>query len=170
MDNIPNLSTAEDWQAWLEKQQVDSTEYQTLVKDAWKKLYNEGYAVDGEHVDRLLKDESLVPTEVWMSTHATFKHVPNIKHAQNTFSLALRKFGLNIFKILTVNILHELELGVGKGVFIHLIQMLKSIAPHLVHTLNKRCVKVRPLSMANASPYVLSGSGLWPVCSTQIFK
>ena len=170
MDNIPNLSTAEDWQTWLEKQQVDSTEYQTLVKDAWKKLYNEGYAVDGEHVDRLLKDESLVPTEVWMSTHATFKHVPNIKHAQNTFSLALRKFGLNIFKILTVNILHELELGVGKGVFIHLIQMLKSIAPHLVHTLNKRCVKVRPLSMANASPYVLSGSGLWPVCSTQIFK
>ena len=152
MDDIPNLGTAEDQQTRLEKQRVDSTEYWTLVKDAQKKLYDEGYAVDGEHVDGLLKDESLVPTEVWMSTHATFEHVPNIEHAQNAFSLALRKFGLDVFKILTVDILHELELGVGKGVFIHLIRMLESIAPHLVHTLNERCVKVRPLSMANASP------------------
>ena len=122
------------------------------MKNAWKKLYDEGYTVDGEHVDGLLKDESLVPTEVWMSTHATFKHVPNIEHAQNTFLLALRKFGLNVFKILTVDILHKLELGVGKGVFIYLIRMLKSVAPHLVHTLNERCVKVRLLSMANTSP------------------
>lgn len=35
-----------------------------LVGDAWKKLYDEGYAVDGENFDGLLKGESLVPTEV----------------------------------------------------------------------------------------------------------
>jgi len=64
MDEIPNLGTTEDRKVRIEKQRADSDEHQTLVKDARKKLYDEGYAVDGEHVDGLLKDESLVPTEV----------------------------------------------------------------------------------------------------------
>ena len=66
MDEIPGLGTAEDRQLRLEKQRTDSVERQTLIRDARKKLYDEGYAVDGEHVDGLLKGESLVPTEVRM--------------------------------------------------------------------------------------------------------
>jgi len=64
MDEIPNLGTAEDRKIRIEKQRTDSDERQKHVKDARKKLYDEGYAVDGEKVDGLLKDESLVPTEV----------------------------------------------------------------------------------------------------------
>jgi hypothetical protein len=139
MDEIPNLGTTKDRQTRLEKQRVDSAKRQTLVKDARKKLYDEGYAVDGENVDGLLKDESLVPTEVRLRTDATSGHIPNNKYTQNTFSLALAKFGLNVFKILTVDILHELELGVGKSVFIHLVRMLESVAPHQIHVLNERC-------------------------------
>ena len=52
--------------------------------------------------------------------------------------MALGKFGLDVFKILTVDVLHEFELGVGKGVFIHLNRILESIGPHQVHTLNER--------------------------------
>jgi len=65
MDEIPSLGTLEDRQARVTKPRVDSSERQTLVGDARKKLYDEGYAVDGENVDGLLKGESLVPTEVW---------------------------------------------------------------------------------------------------------
>ena len=64
MDEIPELGTVEDRKMRIEKQRTDSDEHQTLVRTARKKLYDEGYAVDGEHVDGLLKDESLVPTEV----------------------------------------------------------------------------------------------------------
>jgi len=70
MDEIPNLSTMEDRQTCVERSRVDSNAYQTLVKDVQKKLYDEGYAVDGEKVDGLLKGESLVPTEVWMRAYA----------------------------------------------------------------------------------------------------
>lgn len=66
MDEIPNLGTTEDRKTRLEKPRVDSAEYQKVVKEARKKLYDEGYAVDGERVDELLKGESLVPTEVGM--------------------------------------------------------------------------------------------------------
>ena len=146
MDNVPNLGTTEDRQARLEKQRVDSDEHQALVKEARKKLYDEGYAVDGEYVDGLLKDESLVPTEVRMRAHLISEHVPNREHTQNTFSLALRKFGLDVFKILTVDVLHELELGVGRGVFSHLIRMIESVAPHLIHVLNERYDEVNASS------------------------
>lgn len=67
------------------------------------------------------------------------------KHSQNTFLLALRKFGLDVFKILTVDVLHEVELGVGKAVPHHLIQILESISPQLVHILNERCGGSGPL-------------------------
>ena len=68
MDEIPSLGTTEDRQMRAKKQRTDSNEHQKLVEAAWKKLYVEGYAVDGEKVDELLKDESLVPTEVTVGT------------------------------------------------------------------------------------------------------
>lgn len=74
MDEIPNLGTTEDRKICLEKPRVDSAEYQKVIKDAQKKLYDEGYAVDSERVDELLKGESLVPTEVGMKTCTPFEH------------------------------------------------------------------------------------------------
>ena len=58
--------------------------------------------------------------------------------------MALGKFDLDVFKILTVDILHEFELGVGKAVFAHLIRMLESVGPDRVHLLNERYVKTYP--------------------------
>jgi len=56
--------------------------------------------------------------------------------------LALGKFGLDIFKILTVDVLHEFELGVGKGIFIHLVRVLESIGPQQIFALNERYYEV----------------------------
>ena len=75
MDDIPGLGTTEDRQMRVEKQRTDSDEHLKLVEDAWKKLYVEGYAVDGEKIDDLLKDESLVPTEVGFGTPGAGKHI-----------------------------------------------------------------------------------------------
>lgn len=59
-------------------------------------------------------------------------------YIQNAFSSALGKFDFDVFKILVVDVLHELELGVGKGVFTHLIRILESLGPHQILTLNER--------------------------------
>jgi len=39
-------------------------ERQQRVMDARDKLYREGYMITGDHVDGVLKDKSLVPTQV----------------------------------------------------------------------------------------------------------
>ena len=71
MDGIPNIGTTEDRKIHLEKPRVDSDECRARVDNARKKLYDEGYAVDGEIVDGFLKNESLVPTEVVIFTCST---------------------------------------------------------------------------------------------------
>lgn len=71
MDEIPELGTPEDKKTRVENLRTDSEEYRKLVRDARTKLYDEGYAVDGEKVDGLLKGESLVPTVVRFGTHVT---------------------------------------------------------------------------------------------------
>jgi len=43
---------------------TESEEQQKRVKDARDKLYREGYVITGDHVDGVLKNESLVPTQV----------------------------------------------------------------------------------------------------------
>lgn len=43
------------------------------------------------------------------------------------FVSKLGPLGFNIFPIFVVDLLHEFELGVWKGVFIHLIRMLVTL-------------------------------------------
>ncbi|KDQ54440.1 hypothetical protein JAAARDRAFT_60806 [Jaapia argillacea MUCL 33604] len=94
-DTIPSLGTPHDREAHSEARQQ-------LVANARKLIYKQGYVVTSEHVDALLKEQSLVPTK-------------------NTFSSKLLLLGFNIFAMLVVDLLHEFEPGVWKGVFAHLI-------------------------------------------------
>ena len=42
----------------------DDAQRRNKVDDARRSLYDEGYAITGNHVDGLLKEESLIPTKV----------------------------------------------------------------------------------------------------------
>ncbi|KIK25406.1 hypothetical protein PISMIDRAFT_71054, partial [Pisolithus microcarpus 441] len=75
---------------------------QVKVATAQKFIYEEQYVVDAAQVKRLLKDESLVPTE-------------------NAFSTRLFPLKFDFFLMLVVDLLREFELGVWKGIFIHLL-------------------------------------------------
>jgi hypothetical protein len=46
--------------------------------------------------------------------------------------------GLNVYDLLTVDLLHEVELGVWKGVFTHIIRILWAHSPAAVSELDKR--------------------------------
>jgi hypothetical protein len=64
MDQIMDLGTPEDSQQRTAGARVDSAERQTLVQDARKLIFKEGYVVNSKHVKDLLKPTSLVPTTV----------------------------------------------------------------------------------------------------------
>lgn len=61
---------------------------------------------------------------------------------QNTFAEKLGPLGLDSYNMLVVDILHEVELGVWKALFTHLIRILYAAAPggKLVSELNRRYV------------------------------
>ncbi|KAG5634352.1 hypothetical protein H0H81_002284 [Sphagnurus paluster] len=104
-DNIPNLGTIEDMETRRNHRRRDDEDRHSRVLKARELIYEKGYIVNSERVDELLKDESLVPT-------------------LNAFSELLGKFGLNIFDLAVVDLLHELELGVWKVLLLHLIRIL----------------------------------------------
>lgn len=60
---------------------------------------------------------------------------------QNAFSHRLQPLGFNFFDMLVVDLLHEFELGVWKNLFVHLLRILASVNPALLHTLDRRYVR-----------------------------
>ena len=58
---------------------------------------------------------------------------------QNTFLVVLLPFGFNFHMMLTVDLLHEVELGIWKALFTHLVRMLHSCGADKVHKFDERC-------------------------------
>lgn len=55
---------------------------------------------------------------------------------QNAFTTCLP--GLNVYRLLTVDLLHEVELGVWKALFVHIIRILSTHSAKSVTMLDKR--------------------------------
>lgn len=64
IDQIQAIGREEDRKLREESCRRDDAQRQKKVDDARRSLYDEGYAITGDHVDGLLKEESLVPTKV----------------------------------------------------------------------------------------------------------
>lgn len=63
-EDIFKLGREDDRHARKELRQADTTERQARVEQARTDLYENGYALTGDHVDGFLKEGSLVPTKV----------------------------------------------------------------------------------------------------------
>lgn len=65
-DNISGVATPDDMAARENLRRVDTDDRRKKVHDARKLIYEEGYVPNSTHVENLLKEESLVPTEVFL--------------------------------------------------------------------------------------------------------
>lgn len=68
-ENIPRLGTESDRLARSELARKDDEERREKVLDARALIYEDGYVVNAQKVDEILKDESLVPTVVRSIVH-----------------------------------------------------------------------------------------------------
>ena len=64
---------------------------------------------------------------------------------KNAFSDKLSPLGFNLFDMLVVDLMHEVELGVWKAVFIHLLRLLDCHDESLKHELDRRQASIGPL-------------------------
>lgn len=46
--------------------------------------------------------------------------------------------GLNVYPLLVVDLLHEVELGVWKSMFTHIVRILSASSPTIVHQFDER--------------------------------
>ena len=59
---------------------------------------------------------------------------------KNAWSQCLSPLGFDLYPMFIVDFLQEIELGVWKAIFSHLIRILYAHDPNMVHELNKRYV------------------------------
>ncbi|EJD41141.1 hypothetical protein AURDEDRAFT_69087 [Auricularia subglabra TFB-10046 SS5] len=116
--DLCNMGTADDLRTRESQRRVDDSARQSKVKKA-RQFLRKGYAVTYAGIDKELKDESYVPVE-------------------NAFSVQDGSVRLNVFDLLVVDLMHEIELGVWVALLAHLIRILYSLDPEKVTLLNTR--------------------------------
>ncbi|KAG8702016.1 hypothetical protein FRC09_004999 [Ceratobasidium sp. 395] len=126
-----NLGLASDFVRRQKLKRIDNEERGVLVDLARLVIFDEGRATNSKRVEQLLKPQSYVP---------------------NAFS-RLRYLGFDIFDALTVDFLHEFELGVWKSVFLHLLRILHSTSSSSVSILNERFRLIPPFGADTIRPF-----------------
>jgi len=122
INEIHAMGRDDDRKRHEELRHYDDAERRKKVDEAREWVYDRGYAITGDKVKDLLKDQLMVPTKVFASTFTCMQ--ASTPFSQNTFSLLLSPFGFDFHKMLTVDLLHKVELGVWKSLLTHLIRML----------------------------------------------
>ncbi|THU93782.1 hypothetical protein K435DRAFT_669587 [Dendrothele bispora CBS 962.96] len=118
-DQIRQLGTRWDRQRRETKPRIDTEKRRSLIERMRKWIFSFGYKVVSQAVETFLQPYSYVPTV-------------------NTFSERFHKFDVNFFLLFVPDVLHELELGVWKAVFIHLIRILFAYGNDTVQKLDER--------------------------------
>ncbi|KAG9121758.1 hypothetical protein FRC07_002153 [Ceratobasidium sp. 392] len=103
--SVHEMGGLTDMRLRTRKRRLDNEKRREKVKNARNIIYKLGLSIQNKGIEKLLADESYVPT-------------------MNAFSSQLGNTKFNIFAALVVDQLHEIELGVFKALFRHLVRIL----------------------------------------------
>ncbi|KZT38989.1 hypothetical protein SISSUDRAFT_1128360 [Sistotremastrum suecicum HHB10207 ss-3] len=123
--DIGHLGLPEDLRTRNEDLRKNGAQYRSRVSQSRSAIYSQGKGLTSKAVDDLLKEFSEVPTT-------------------NAFIERLGPQGLNVFKMLVVDLLHEFEIGEWKTLLAHLLRILTSISETKVSVLDNRFRQVPP--------------------------
>ncbi|KAF7970284.1 hypothetical protein HWV62_24482 [Athelia sp. TMB] len=104
---LEQLGSPEDMNHRVVSLRVDDENNRKKIQTARDYILKENHAVSSKHVEAELKEYSLTPTA-------------------NAFSKRLAPLGFDIYSTLVVDLMHEFELGVWKGLFVHLLRILEA--------------------------------------------
>ena len=124
MTHVPEMGTPNDMERRQLLVRTDDDSRRNKVLRARELIYEKNYAVNTPQVEKLLRDQSLVPTTVSEDLLNSALIWCTNTVLKNAFSDKLSALGFNLFLMLVVDLLHEFELGVWKAVFIHLLRIL----------------------------------------------
>ncbi|EAU83872.2 hypothetical protein CC1G_09541 [Coprinopsis cinerea okayama7 len=119
LEEVHLMGQVKDMQNRDKKKRVDDEKRRQLIADARKRIYLDRVPVTSVKVNRLLQNRSLVPT-------------------RNAFSERLSPFGFDFHQMVVVDILHEVDGGVWKYVFVQLLRLLEAVQSGQVNELDRR--------------------------------
>ncbi|TEB29042.1 hypothetical protein FA13DRAFT_1597683, partial [Coprinellus micaceus] len=119
LPDIPGMGTPTDMAIRRDQRRKDDNVTKNKINAARKIIQKKHYNVNTDEVELLLKPMSLVP-------------------AANTFSDRLSAHGLDVYGLIAVDILHEVEIGVWKSLFIQLLRLLEAVNTSRLNVLNGR--------------------------------
>ncbi|TDL14712.1 hypothetical protein BD410DRAFT_696303, partial [Rickenella mellea] len=128
LKEVGQVGTPKDMELRQTRKRCDTHASRFDVKRAREIVYNLKYTVNGDAVDKILKPESLVPTI-------------------NAFSEKLSPFGFDRFRMLVVDLMHEVELGVWKTTLTHLLRILDCQNENLKYELDRRYHEIPPFGV-----------------------
>ena len=140
LKRVPNMGKKQDMAQRISRARVDGLERRGRVKAAREIIYAKNLKTDTKAVEDLLQKDSLVPTAVGALFCDEIYH--DILLHQNAFSEKLTPLGFKMFEMLVVDLMHEVELGVWKAVFIHLLRLLDCHGESLKHEMDRRQVSI----------------------------
>ena len=138
LDCVPNMGRKRDMAQRISLARVDDLNRRGRIRAARRIIYVDNYKTDTKAVEDLLGKDSLVPTAVGALFCDGIYH--DISMHQNAFSEKLTPLGFKMFDMLVVDLMHEVELGVWKAVFIHLLRLLDCHGESLKHEMDRRQV------------------------------
>ncbi|KAJ3530549.1 hypothetical protein NMY22_g8529 [Coprinellus aureogranulatus] len=119
MKDVPAMGKFRDRNTRVRWARVDDENRRKRVVDARNYLYKDHLSLASTYVEARMDDGSLVPTD-------------------NAFSARLSSQGFNLFRMLVVDVMHEVELGVWKALFIQLLRLLEATEKGRMNELDAR--------------------------------
>ena len=138
MTHVPEMGTPNDMKRRQLLVRTDDDSRRNKVLRARELIYERNYAVNTPQVEKLLRDQSLVPTTVSEDSLNSGLIWCTNTVSKNAFSDNLSALSFNLFLMLVVDLLHEFELGVWKAIFTHLLRILDSLKDGKLHELDRR--------------------------------
>lgn len=135
-ERIPQLGKPRDRQQRRTLARVDDHQRRVRMQVARNIIYGGGYAVNAKRVLDFLKEDSAVPTEVRLAFNSMM--LARSHDSQSAFSRKLGPLGFNMFIMLVVDLMHEVESGTWRALFIHLLRMLISMDESRIAEVDKR--------------------------------
>ncbi|RDX49140.1 hypothetical protein OH76DRAFT_1351220 [Lentinus brumalis] len=101
------------------KTRVDDNDVNWRITLARKWIFEDGMPLTSVYIDRILGSLSLTPT-------------------RSAYSIKLREHNFNFYSLFAPDFMHEVELGVWRTIFTHLMRILHAVGEDSIQTFNKR--------------------------------
>ncbi|KAH6896318.1 hypothetical protein BKA70DRAFT_1438538 [Coprinopsis sp. MPI-PUGE-AT-0042] len=142
LDKAHNLGMANDRLHRETQMRQDNPARQAMITEARRLIYDNNRSVNCKAVDRKLRDMSLVPT-------------------QNAFSERFSSRGINFYQMIVADVLHEVELGIWKSLFLQVLRLLDTIDKSAANKVDLRSVP---------SPLVAGWASVTHECSDGVIR